>query len=266
MDMKNVFDSVCNCLEIQSEPQTVSSLAMKMKELSGDKECYTNKRIKDLLKERYESRVVFESLGSGKDDLVLFNTAQEKEQEIIAVANLIKNEIADISQSDCYPLPTDLNDMDTLSSWIPPSLKKLLGIIIPNDLKKIAIGHAITAASQTSLHSPLLFGLGVQLDHSFGSKWLTSHLSRLRFCKTYHEIRKFKKAAMETENIDPIIPPGSFAQWSADNVDHNCRTLDGKNTFHGMGIVLAITPSLSTPSAIIKRGSTSKGMKDISGE
>ena len=27
-----------------------------------------------------------------------------------------------------------------------------------------------------------------------------------------------KKAAMETENIIPDIPSGSFGQWSADNV------------------------------------------------
>ena len=32
-------------------------------------------------------------------------------------------------------------------------------------------------------------------------------------------------------------------QWSADNVDYNLATLDGKGTFHGMGIVAAVTPS-----------------------
>lgn len=35
----------------------------------------------------------------------------------------------------------------------------------------------------------------------------------------------------------------NFAQWLADNVDHNIITLDGKNTFHSVGIVV------STPSA-----------------
>ena len=30
-----------------------------------------------------------------------------------------------------------------------------------------------------------------------------------------------------------------FAQWVADNVDHNTATLDGKNTWHGMGIIAA---------------------------
>ena len=35
---------------------------------------------------------------------------------------------------------------------------------------------------------------------------------------------------------------GTFIQHIADNVDHNLRTLDGYNTFHGMGIIAAVTP------------------------
>ena len=30
-----------------------------------------------------------------------------------------------------------------------------------------------------------------------------------------------------------------FAQWVADNIDHNTATLEGKNTLHGMGIIAA---------------------------
>ena len=39
------------------------------------------------------------------------------------------------------------------------------------------------------------------------------------------------------------LPNNSFVQWSADNVDHNLATLDGKETFHGMGIIASVTPS-----------------------
>ena len=28
----------------------------------------------------------------------------------------------------------------------------------------------------------------------------------------------------------------------ADNVDHNLRTLDGNDTFHGMGLIVTVTP------------------------
>ena len=31
-------------------------------------------------------------------------------------------------------------------------------------------------------------------------------------------------------------------QFVADNVDHSIRTLDGNNTFHGMGMIATVTP------------------------
>ena len=37
-----------------------------------------------------------------------------------------------------------------------------------------------------------------------------------------------------------------FMQAIADNVDHNMQTIDGKNTFHGMGIIVAVTPRVDS--------------------
>ena len=34
-------------------------------------------------------------------------------------------------------------------------------------------------------------------------------------------------------------------QFVADNVDHNSRTLDGMNTFHGMGIIAVSADDLA---------------------
>ena len=33
------------------------------------------------------------------------------------------------------------------------------------------------------------------------------------------------------------LPEVAFVQYSVDNVDHNTCTIDGKRTFHGMGII-----------------------------
>ena len=44
-----------------------------------------------------------------------------------------------------------------------------------------------------------------------------------------------------------------MTQWSADNVDHNIGTLDGKNTFHGMGMIAAVTPNLLAPGKIVRK-------------
>ena len=35
-------------------------------------------------------------------------------------------------------------------------------------------------------------------------------------------------------------------QFVADNVDHNSRTLDGTNTFHGMGIIATVSRGIKT--------------------
>ena len=47
------------------------------------------------------------------------------------------------------------------------------------------------------------------------------------------------------------IPQNAFVQWSADNVDHNIGTIDGKNTFHGMGMVASVTPGILAPGRIV---------------
>ena len=41
-----------------------------------------------------------------------------------------------------------------------------------------------------------------------------------------------------------------FGQWAADNVDHNIRTLTGKGTFHGMGIISVCSGQTSKLQAI----------------
>ena len=79
----------------------------------------------------------------------------------------------------------------------------------------------------------------------YGSRWLVNELYRLAFCIPYQEVVRFKQFVLQ--NSDNTIVPlhGSpFTQWSADNVDHNTATLDGKNTFHGMGMIaMSIAPN-----------------------
>ena len=50
----------------------------------------------------------------------------------------------------------------------------------------------------------------------------------------------------------PYYTPTQFLQYIADNVDHDIRTINGKGTFHGMGIIAAVTPGIRK-SHIIKR-------------
>ena len=91
---------------------------------------------------------------------------------IEVIGKIIKEEINTVNERDIYPTPEDMNNMDNLNSTLTPCLLKLLETIIPGELKRMAIGHTIMSASKKNFLSPLLFGVGVQLDHSFGSKWL----------------------------------------------------------------------------------------------
>jgi len=111
--------------------------------------------------------------------------------------------------------------------------------VVCSETKNIAISHSIVqAARPRSVISPVLFGVGVSLDHAFSSKWLLETLSRLGFSISYDEVNLYKQSVVLNENLDsPEGFPSSFTQWSGDNVDHNVVTIDGSGTFHGMGII-----------------------------
>ena len=112
---------------------------------------------------------------------------------------------------------------------------------------------------------PLLFGLRIECDHVFGSKWLVNELYRLGFSISYSEINRFKKSVVVNhsgENSIINVYPQVFTQFVADNVDHNIRTLDGSGTFHGMGIIAISTPFPGN--SVWKQSYTVPREKDIS--
>ena len=139
-----------------------------------------------------------------------------------------------------------MSSVDEGKTWLPFLLRLLLQTIVQDDLKQAAIGQCIVqAARPRSVISPILFGLGIELDLKMRSKWLVNHLSRLGFSITYDEIVRFRQCAMPSTNEPPPLHlfPTSFTQWVGDNVDHNTATLDGRGTFHGMGLIAISTHS-----------------------
>ena len=56
--------------------------------------------------------------------------------------------------------------------------------------------------------------------------------------------------SMTIHEIPQNYGPQNILQYAADNVDHNIRTLDGKNTFHGMGILAAFTSGTNVEARI----------------
>lgn len=96
-------------------------------------------------------------------------------------------------------------------------------------------------------------------------RFVVNTLNALGFCSTYGEAKKFQLcasialAATRTNSNENL----AVIKYVADNVDHNLRTLDGKNTFHGMGII-SIYPNLQVENSKIPRiKATLKDIKAI---
>ena len=110
--------------------------------------------------------------------------------------------------------------------------------MMKKDLKQISIGQAIVnAVKPGSCIAPLMFGLRIEGDKVFGSKWVLRELNRFGFSISHDEVTRYKQSVVCYEDVSDFINAnlsGSFSQWSADNVDHNVCTTDGKGTWNGL--------------------------------
>ena len=161
-----------------------------------------------------------------------------------------------------------LSSVNKNKHFVPQSLQTLLELIFTEkekSCKLAAIGQAIMQACRPrALITPLQLGLGVQMHHHFGSKFLIDTLSNLGFSSSYWEVQKYESSAAATLKIYlPDYFPAQFLQFVADNVDHNIRTLDGHNTFHGMGVIGCSTPATPVNVNIPRLNVQPKDLSDI---
>ena len=83
-----------------------------------------------------------------------------------ADGNLIKTEIWEqIDTNEYYPSIDDI----AVKNWIPYNLQKLSRVLIQSEVKVQSIGQVIIKSSTRTALTPILFGLGVELDHVFVS-------------------------------------------------------------------------------------------------
>jgi len=172
---------------------------------------------------------------------------EDSERIVVTAANLLNALIRKASSSkDMYPSSVEFQDTQHARNWIPKLLNSFLDHLVCSDVKKAALGHSIVQAVRPkTVISPLLVGLIVSLDHVFGG-WLINLLSRLGFFLSYDELIRFQQSVVQCDSEGCLPPyPVCYTQFVADNVGHNvCHylcTLDGLNTFHGMGIISVST-------------------------
>ena len=272
-DKYAAFLKMCDWLESCDKLCTVVDLRQSMLSLCGydESSVYSVQTLKRKLIERYGDHIFFGEVQGRRDvclkDMASFiinskwhtdrkeDVAEESERIIATAAKLIRSQIREHNYSkEFYPTATDISDRKTAKEWIPHWLNTFMEILILDEVKQVAISHSIVQSCRPrSVISPVLFGIGVQLDLLYRSKFLVAQLCRLGMSVSYDEITRFKQSVIQANETGFNIRqyPSTFTQWVADNVDHNTITLDGLNTFHGMGIIAASTP-LSRSAATIQ--------------
>jgi hypothetical protein len=85
----------------------------------------------------------------------------------------------------------------------------------------------------------------------YRSRFLVDSLYSFGFCSSYSEIQKFEAcAAVEGSSEKQTISANDCLQFIADKFDHNTDTLDGKETFHSMGMISCLTPKATGSLAV----------------
>lgn len=281
------FEAIAEYLETNDDEQvTIGDLVDKMAEYlkETDIEPYGVHYMKEKLKEHFQDRIVVTEI-NGKRNVVTFRTTaarilhnfheqtakgeqDEKTCIIEAAAKFIQQDIKEIVQpKDAYPSAEDLS-LGSAVQFLPTCLQHFLTMLFygKDTTRKIAsIGHAIMQAARPRvLLAPLQVGLGVQLHHLFQSKFLVDSLHDHGFCCSYTEVQKYERSASVAKGTEmPELCNNNFVQYSCDNVDHNLRTLDGKGTFHGMGIIAMVTPGAKSNRKIQRVNVTSEDIANI---
>jgi len=270
------FKDVMHNFEHNDDEQTtIKDLIDNMAEFLSDSNVppYGHTYMKDQIQKKFGDKVIITEI-NGKPNVVTMwsnatsilqdfhsqpktaNPQQEKDNIIKTAAKLLKNDIKMIQQqSDMYPTCAEMDSVEMACTFLPKSLQLFIGDVftgVDSDRKMASIGQSMVQATRRRvLLAPLQLGLGVQLHYHFGSKFLIDTLHKHGFTCSYSEVSKFERSAAVKEGTDiPNISSDNFIQYIADNVDHNLRTIDGHNTFHGMGIMATVTPGTASTTSV----------------
>ena len=210
--MMDNFERVCNWLEEESDCElyTIAELHEKMVQLSEGSICYSEKSLKRKLIERFADHIFF-AHQPGRPNIICFKDyvwfimsefkkiqSQTPLDIITAAAKIIKN---DITVMPCdkkeYPDISRMQDIEYAMTWIPESLTMFLSHLVSSPLKQASIGQVIIQNSRPrSMIASIPFGIGVDIDKSFATKWLIEHLSQFGFSISSDEVKLFKQPAI----------------------------------------------------------------------
>lgn len=269
---ENCFGTIMSRLEKERSQISIADLTREMEKICGAENAYSVVHMKKKIREYFGNSVVLTE-EEGKPTVLTFrdnvssilhdfynrvgkeNKDEEKKSIISTAAQLIKDDIKLLpSKDDYYPSAKEVESDTSNAEYVPRSLRMFLNSLFSeaDSVKKVsAIGHAIIQSTRPRcLLAPLQIGLGIQMHHHFGSRFLVDTLCSLGFSSSYSEVQRFEMNAAATRSNESMKDNQSFIQFIADNVDHNIRSLDGYGTFHGMGIIAANTPGIKSDRVI----------------
>ncbi len=207
---------------------------------------------------------------------VLYSFYEQKKTEdsekealrmVLTAAKLIKDDIKAVEVcNEFYPSQNEMEDTEDALKFLPSLLLAFLKVLMTGsdtDHKLASIGQAVMQATRPRVMlAPLQFGLSTQMHHVFASRFLVDTLHRHGFGCSYSEVQNFERCSAVAQGSDvKQQSTDQVVQFIADNVDHDIGTIDGHGTFHGMGIVAAITPAITNVERIRRR--TTVTTKDI---
>ena len=189
---------------------------------------------------------------------------KREERAIEAVAKTLRAEIAAVEQdTDFYP--NDPLTVDAIYDHIPPKnrafLHAFLGRASKNGkgkLKLAALGQRMMALVKTRQYtSPLGLALATYVHGTMRSRTLIDVGHRLGLWETYDTVINYEKAnAILSDQVvrDAVADAGKsreqMIQFMCDNADWNEGTLHGKEGWHVMAIMMAMTPYLDLKRAV----------------
>lgn len=265
----SVFDRLCCVIDENEECQyTLAELKNIMLSISESTEhLYSDKHIKDLMKQRYGSKLLCTTLPnttciftlrSSADKYLIEKWQYEKESNAEDEKLRIVRAAATIIRDDIRGAFYNLNEYSSFrnleedgQSVIPETLKcftenvtKLKSGNCPKSLrrKQLTINHAIIATCRPrSFQSTIHVAVSVYLYRKYGSKNLINLFHSMGVCSSYAEATTYLNCA--TVHSAPVIEESAFFQYVFDNADFNVRTLTGIGTFHSLGGIKCVSPS-----------------------
>ena len=160
----------------------------------------------------------------------------EADRIIETAAKLIVSEIRNKS-FDCehYPDNQSIQDEKKNLVWLTPKLKLFMETCVRSTIQQGSIGQCITHTIRPRSTIPsVLFGLAVEMDHVFRSRWHVDHLAKLGYSLSSDEVTRYKQSVLDNENAAEWLKRnmyGSFYHWIAGKLIIMLELLIGKGLF-----------------------------------